>query len=248
MPSPLERLRAAITQRLQDHPVVVNVPERALPGIASSRELRSQFETGFSGGLYDPNTRSNVEEDLLGIGRGIDPRHRPVYGYVGDASTLLGQAGYFPVDGYGQYSLVLNPEVKDRSTFSIGDSLGYSRPFPMEPNAPRPFSLGVTDKELNQMLEYGEQTMEDGDYHGWDENRWKQVLDMGFSPWVFDYFESQVDRRRKPLTLSDVATTLGPGREPLFEDVPHLQLRTSEADRRLRELGVYAEGGRVDGR
>lgn len=248
MPSPLERLRAAITQRLQDHPVVVNVPERALPGIASSRELRSQFETGTSGGLYDPDTRSNVEEDLLGIGRGIDPRHRPVYGYVGDASTLLGQAGYFPVDGYGQYSLVLNPEVKDRSTFSIGDSLSYSQPFPMEPNAPRPFSLGVTDKELNQMLEYGKLTMEDGDYHGWDENRWKQVLDRGFNPWVSDYFESQVDRRHRPLTLSDVATTLGPGREPLFEDVPHLQIGPSATIDRLREMGVYAEGGPVRGR
>lgn len=245
MPSPLERLRTAITQRLQDHPVVVNAPEWALSGIRATGDLRNQFETGTSGGLYDPRLREIMEKDVLGLDYNTRPANRPVYGYVGDAPSVLGDHAI--ARDYGNYSLVMHPQVKDRSTFSVGDSLGFLRPYP-ERGAPRAFSLGVSDDELMEMLEYGERVIPDSNYSEWSDRRWSRANEQGFKPWVYDYMESQVDRRQQPLTLNDVAVTVGPGDRRIFDDIPHLERGEDRTVRALRRLGVYAEGGRVDGR
>jgi hypothetical protein len=143
--SPLEKLRALLGQRVADHPVVVNVPSYRLPQIAQSGELYNMFEGVPSTGFNDLPGRRAAEHRLLGIPEDAPASRRPVYGYLGDESSV---ANPLLADIHGDARLIMRPSVKDRSTFSLYDTMGESSPV----GAPRAFSLGLSDEELERMI------------------------------------------------------------------------------------------------
>jgi hypothetical protein len=65
--------------------------------------------------MYDPTYRTEAEREGLGVPENVDPKLRPVYGFIP-------QTG-FDATSYGNIEFVLKPEVNFRSTLTVGDSL-----------------------------------------------------------------------------------------------------------------------------
>lgn len=107
-----------------DAPLSVTVPASKVGAILKDGRLKSQFETGKSGGKNDPEIRADWEAAMFGYPRGMNPEQRPIYGMVETGgpkpSSTRGN------EQYGTVTLVLKDEVKDRATFTNGDSLNMN--------------------------------------------------------------------------------------------------------------------------
>ena len=84
--------------------------------IAQSGRFKSQFETGTSGGNFEPEMRANAEMKGLGAALNLDAQQRPIYGYI----PTSGDHGHW----YGGVEFILGEDVKRRATLTVGDSLG----------------------------------------------------------------------------------------------------------------------------
>ncbi len=98
----------------------------SLKRILESGRLKSQFEKGIGsiGGLEDTDVRKLVENQIMSVGFDIDPTKRPIYGYMRNKPFGLGDDD--AVDMYGDIAIKMKPAVKERSTFTMGDSLSTS--------------------------------------------------------------------------------------------------------------------------
>lgn len=111
----LETLRS-----LQDRPVSIAVPETRLPDIIADKRFKTQFETGRSQGLFDPEYRANAENNLFGYEQSLPSYQRPVYGHFSDRTLEPSKNVY----GYGEWNAVLDPARTKDATITLGDSLG----------------------------------------------------------------------------------------------------------------------------
>jgi len=84
--------------------------------ILQDGRFKTQFEVGTSGGVFAPSYRAECELSGLGAPMLLDPKLRPVYGYISGLDPYM--AG-----SYGQIEFVLKESVKARATFTLGDSL-----------------------------------------------------------------------------------------------------------------------------
>lgn len=84
-----------------------------------SGRWKTQFETGTTGGRYDPKLRLKSEESGLGVPNSVPAGERPIYGYFHDDGKRAELAAQ-----YGNVRFVLKDTVKQRSTLTLGDSLG----------------------------------------------------------------------------------------------------------------------------
>lgn len=95
----------------------IDVGRDTLSQILSDGRVKTQFETGTtSSGNMSPQWRADFERRLFGYPDNLDPAKRPIYGYVGEAKN-----GSQTI--YGDTSIVLKEEVRDRTTMFIGDTL-----------------------------------------------------------------------------------------------------------------------------
>jgi len=92
------------------------VDAEGLRGLLLDGRYKSQFETGISGGVFNPDSRRDVEYGALGIPEDLPDHLRPVYGYAYADDREL-------VEMYGQFDVELHPGVRSRSTITFGDSL-----------------------------------------------------------------------------------------------------------------------------
>ena len=120
-----------IIELLDDSEYGVRVGESTLEKIFDEDGMfKSQFETGYSEGEFDPSFRKAVESRLFGIPTDIDVQDRPVYGMAFPKLDDPDLADYVS-DGPGsQYGLedgivaIFDKEkVKDSLTYTLGDSL-----------------------------------------------------------------------------------------------------------------------------
>lgn len=118
--SPTVLARTAINkikEYVTDQPVRI----RSYPGeaqqILKAGRFKSQFETGISGGEYDPDMRANAEHLGMGVPKAINPKKRPIYGYYQTPDVNV------DVSMYGNIEWQLNPDLKKRTTVTMGDSL-----------------------------------------------------------------------------------------------------------------------------
>lgn len=123
----------SLQQRLLSSPIAVNIPVTAVDGIGSDGRLKNQFETGTSRGVLGLGHRSMVEENLFGIPKDTEQEQRPVYGAV-CARTQQETSNWHrgPASDYGDIWLELHPHVKDRTTFTNGDSFGATVAMPFD--------------------------------------------------------------------------------------------------------------------
>ncbi len=107
--------------------VYVRVSPATLDNIldSKSKRLKSQFETGSSGGLLDNSRRSRVENRAFSIPVDSAVKKRPIYGYLSDSPDGHVSASEF-VGQYGNVIIKTKPNVKSFTTFTSDDSLSYS--------------------------------------------------------------------------------------------------------------------------
>jgi hypothetical protein len=124
--------------------VAIKYLDQALPTIAidsgdflkaiKDGRLKSQFETKDSGGHYDPGRRTVAESGVLGIPVTTSNKNRPIYGYLTVPGLGSGEQTYewnknrwntsnSSIYQYGSIQLVLKPEMRDKSTYTMVDSL-----------------------------------------------------------------------------------------------------------------------------
>lgn len=65
--------------------------------------------------------RSDYEREVMGVDPSTPDEYKPIYGYVGDIETA---------DAYGPVAVKLKPQVRQRTTATVGDSLNaLSQPY-----------------------------------------------------------------------------------------------------------------------
>lgn len=118
---------AKILRNLLDKGQVrIRVPDGAAVGILESGRIKSQFETGISGGKLNENTRGKAEETFFGYDKRMSGKDRPIYGYI-DASDVEVRGSTKWVSQYGSIEFVLKDSVRARTSFTVGDSLDLTK-------------------------------------------------------------------------------------------------------------------------
>ncbi|MGW4474107.1 DUF3626 domain-containing protein [Nonomuraea sp. NPDC004354] len=149
----VERLRAHLRDELvtmlADRPISMRVSPETLRAVLAEGRFKTQFEVASSGGVYDNVLRSAYEESWFGYPADLTPELRPVYGYVNlyeriSDPSLIGMGTTNRVSEYGEVQVTLRPEVRDRSTFCVGDSIEVTETaVPSRINDPRPESYAA---------------------------------------------------------------------------------------------------------
>lgn len=120
------RVEARARALLADAHVAVRVPHTVLKSIMEDARLKTQFETGTSSGDLDVTARSAVEQQLFDVPP-TQATSRPVYGYafhnIDNNKYDSGWTFSKNIGHYGDVSLILKDDVKERTTFTSGDSL-----------------------------------------------------------------------------------------------------------------------------
>lgn len=112
---------AHIAEAMKDAHVFVRVPDDVLKQVMADGRLKNQFETDDSQGNYNHQMRDRIESGYFGVAEGeSDPSWRPIYGYLWEGD---GDGEYSSVSSYGSVRIQLRDSVKERTTFTFGDSL-----------------------------------------------------------------------------------------------------------------------------
>lgn len=126
-PEAREKIAEYVDKVRQDGTVMIASKPEAAVKILSDGRVKSQFEVNRSNGAYDKYGRAKWESRGLDVHPGLQPDQRPVYGYVGTVSKT--PAG---PKQYGDIRFELKPDVKDRTSMTVGDSLSTrAKPIPM---------------------------------------------------------------------------------------------------------------------
>lgn len=148
--------RASVAAKLKDalagKPIAIRVrDEDALQAILAGGRFKTQHEgvkrapgLGVPGGLAN----RRLGEEIQGVPAGTPATEKPVYGYVAvnGVEPALSPGRKIPgiaqregqedvLSSYGQVQVVLKPEVRARTTATVGDSLdmvGFLRPSPVD--------------------------------------------------------------------------------------------------------------------
>ena len=125
-----ERVNVAATaeQFSKDGKVMVAMPPAVAMRIIGGDRAKSQFETNTSRGMFDPEVRATHETMASKVHPGIPPEKRHTYGYVAVDSPGRGLVQGGPTArgpmNYGDIRFELSDGVRDRTTMTLGDSLG----------------------------------------------------------------------------------------------------------------------------
>ena len=107
--------------------VMTATPVGVAVSIIKGERCKSQFETNSSRGMLSPDVRAGQESAMFLVHPGLAPSARPTYGYVSAGKPTA----YGPAQ-YGEIRFQLRDSVKDRTTITMGDSLGSpAAPIPM---------------------------------------------------------------------------------------------------------------------
>jgi hypothetical protein len=160
---------AKLKALLDDKPIAVRVrDEAALRDILDGGRFKTQHEgVKRATGLGAEIGHRRLGEQILGVPAGTRPERRPVYGYVavGGIEPALAAGVQIPgireregqedvLSAYGEIQVVLKPEVRTRTTITVGDSLdeiGFMRPTPIDD--PGAESLGF--RRIESLTERG---------------------------------------------------------------------------------------------
>lgn len=120
---------AHMEDQMRNAPVTINLPAKRLGELNQAGRFRNVFETGHSkgSGSDDPeeggynDTRRNAETDHFSIPIEAGPEERPIYGAV-NTHWIRPTHHTGGARGYGDAYVVLKPHVKDRTTFTLGDT------------------------------------------------------------------------------------------------------------------------------
>lgn len=132
--------------------------------------------------------RSDYEREVMGVDPSTPDEYKPIYGYVGDIETA---------DAYGPVAVKLKPQVRQRTTATVGDSLnGLAQPYGVDK---------LPDLSHDQMMAniYGGVNVQNHLPHGS----------------IFDYMEAQIHGGVSLDDIDSVHVDLEPGEtlDDMFE-------------------------------
>jgi hypothetical protein len=107
--------------------VRVRVDAIVLEQIIKDGRFKTQYETQTSNGFMDEHneTRALVEKTYFGYPKDLPISQRPVYGYlVREGLAEDKDFQKWSLSQYGMVTIELKDDVKDRTTFTLDDSLG----------------------------------------------------------------------------------------------------------------------------
>ena len=113
----ISRVRWARRSRLY-----VALPEKALKKIVADGRMKSQFESGSSGGMFNTVLRRDVEFSQMGVPTDLADELRPIYGFFSDDGYPFGTLA---AQCYGPVVVHLKKSVRSRTTITDGDSLDH---------------------------------------------------------------------------------------------------------------------------
>jgi hypothetical protein len=126
----------ALKDYLDGSQIVMQQTPANLSKIVESGEALNMFQVGKSGigGKGESYRNSRIETELrtLGVARDANPDQRPLYAALDNPDRTRSLSGSGTMPQYGGVSIALKPEVKDRSTFTLGDSLDDAKPRGMQ--------------------------------------------------------------------------------------------------------------------
>ncbi|MFE7798340.1 hypothetical protein [Nocardia sp. NPDC057440] len=160
---------AELKKILDGKPVAIRMKPEALEAVLRDGRFKSMFETGRSAGEPLVERRVWLERIQFGYDRRTLPDdQRPIYGYVmlngeyvaatgphglgwyerpDDTSWKMGIGHSDRLSAYGEVQVVLKPEVLQRTTFTIGDSMNdRESAFPSHILNPQPESYHAFPK------------------------------------------------------------------------------------------------------
>jgi GNAT superfamily N-acetyltransferase len=145
--------REVLKDKLKTAVPVISADFDSALGIISDKRFKTQWETGSSNGLYEPSTREKREFGLLAVDPKTPKSKRPIYGFMAtddDGKTPMAKPhnmDLFAVNNraisqYGDVRFVLKPETRERTTFTMQDSLDVIA-------LPQPLSDNPTDEQID---------------------------------------------------------------------------------------------------
>jgi len=118
---------------LEGSEVVMAFNPRGFSKFVKEGEAKNGFESGTGGikvGRAKPylEARRRGEQNVLGLPEDTEPKGRPVYAALEhpDRSKSLQGGSGMQMSNYGGIQVIFDNSVKDRSTFTLGDSLDYA--------------------------------------------------------------------------------------------------------------------------
>lgn len=112
------QLQETVRRIASEHDLAIQFKSERLDRFLSDPRFKTQFETNSSGGTLDKQYRADAEYAGLGAPLDLDPKRRPIYGYMN-----MGKAAQDRVAQYGDITFILKGDVRQRTTITAGDSL-----------------------------------------------------------------------------------------------------------------------------
>jgi hypothetical protein len=142
----LNKIEANFDKIVKDAIVKIRIEPSDLRKVLSDGEFKSQHETGDSRGSYAPMARLAQEKVMFGTEKYKD--EHPIYGFLHNDETVEKDDARY----YGKCVVTLKDDVKPRTTFTPGDSLGSTIDSKGE-HIPVHYPSGLTDAHPATMLD-----------------------------------------------------------------------------------------------
>lgn len=105
-------IEAGLGEFMESADLSMRVPESAMAEMFEDGEFYNQHQSGGARGL---ERSTEGEANLLGLPRSSTPEQLPKYAYLGPDNSQ--------VNMYGPVKVIFKDNIKDRTTFTVGDSL-----------------------------------------------------------------------------------------------------------------------------
>lgn len=142
-----EKTIKTVAENIAKAEPVVAIETDAFLGVIKDGRFKTQYETRESNGAYRPALRREAELAMSGVPLDTKSSERPIYGFL-----AIQQSGKSPntspynsdkwninntnVGQYGEIRVVLNDDVKSRTSYTIPDSLDrHALPQPLSNNS-----------------------------------------------------------------------------------------------------------------
>lgn len=123
-----KNIKQELSKLLDENEFATRTSMEGLEKILEEGRIKSQFETDKSSTVIGKEFRAEVEETLYGYPRDLDPRLRPIYGYLTNSKNGFEFSRYNGALKYGNVSIILKKKgLSNRTTFTLGDSLDGTR-------------------------------------------------------------------------------------------------------------------------
>ena len=121
-------IKQELSNLLEENKFATRTSMEGLEKILEEGRIKSQFETYKSSTVVGRDFRAEAEKTLFGYPENLDPKLRPIYGYLTNTKNGFEFSRYNGALRYGNVSIILKKKgLSNRTTFTLGDSLDGTR-------------------------------------------------------------------------------------------------------------------------